>query len=157
MNDVMTSVEFNDLHKLAGKKAYEGEWMSIDREHLQMFSKATYLDPDHVDLTFSKNNEFGSDLIDGFLLLSMLTYWNFKYFPMQGDRLWGLNYGLDKVRFVAPVMLSDRVRPTCTVSRMEKRGEGWFGVLNVTVEKEGSEKPAMTAEWLVLFLESPEK
>lgn len=149
-----TKITFSELPALMGKTAYVSDWMAIDRAHLSLFATATYLDPAHVDLTFSRNNEFGSDLVDGMLLLSLLVYWNFRYFPLQGDKLWGLNYGFDRVRFVTPVMVGERVRATCTVKDMKKRGDGWFGTLAVTVEKEGADKPAMTADWLVLFLES---
>jgi len=149
-----SKISFSDLPTLMGKTAYVSDWMAIDRAHLSLFATATYLDPAHVDLTFSRNNEFGSDLVDGMLLLSLLVYWNFRYFPLEGEKLWGLNYGFDRVRFVTPVMVGERVRATCTVKDMTKRGEGWFGTLSVTVEKEGADKPAMTADWLVLFLES---
>lgn len=154
MSAADTKITFSDLPALVGKTAYVSDWMAIDRAHLKLFAAATYLDPAHVDLTFSRNNELGEDLVDGMLLLSLLVYWNFRYFPLEGDRLWGLNYGFDKVRFVAPVMVGERLRATCTVKDMKKRGDGWFGTLAVTVEKEGADKPAMTADWLVLFLES---
>lgn len=147
-------IAFPELPELMGKTAYVSDWMAIDRAHLKLFATATYLDPAHVDLSFSRNNEFGEDLVDGFLLLSMLVYWNFRYFPLQGEKLWGLNYGFEKVRFITPVMVGDRVRATCVVKDMKKRGDGWLGTLSVAVEKEGADKPAMTAEWLVLFLES---
>lgn len=153
MTEADKKITFSELPALMGKTAYVSDWMAIDRAHLSLFATATYLDPAHVDLTFSRNNEFGADLVDGMLLLSMLVYWNFRYFPLEGERLWGLNYGFEKVRFVTPVMVGDRVRATCTVADMKKRGDGWLGTLSVTVEKEGADKPAMTAEWLVLFLE----
>lgn len=153
MTPPVSKIAFPDLPALMGKTAYVSDWMAIDRAHLKLFATATYLDPAHVDLTFSRNNQFGEDLVDGMLLLSMLVYWNFRYFPLEGEKLWGLNYGFEKVRFVTPVMVGDRVRATCTVKDMKSRGDGWLGTLSVTVEKEGASKPAMSADWLVLFLE----
>ena len=146
-------ISFAELPTLVGKTAYVSNWMEIDREHLQMFAKSCYLEPANVDMSFSRNNAFGSDLVDGFLLLSMLVFWNFKDFPMQSDRAWGLNYGLNRVRWITPVMVGDKVRAECKVVSMEPRGEGWLGQLDITVIKEGDDRPAMTAEWLCLFME----
>ncbi len=148
-----TQISFAELPTLVGKTAYVSDWMAVDREHLQMFAKSCYLEPENVDMSFSKNNAFGSDLVDGFLLLSMLVFWNFKDFPMKSDRAWGLNYGLNRVRWITPVMVGDKVQAECKVVSMEPRGDGWLGVLDVTVTKEGAERPAMTAEWLCLFKE----
>lgn len=149
-----TKITFSELPALLGKTAYVSDWMAVDRAHLSLFATATYLDPAHVDLTFSRNNEFGSDLVDGMLLLSMLVYWNFRYFPLDSEKLWGLNYGFEKVRFVTPVMVGDRVRATCKVTDMKKRGDGWLGTHSITVEKEGADKLAMLAEWHLLYLET---
>lgn len=146
-------IAFEDLPTLVGQTAYVSDWMAVDREHLQMFAQSCYLSPENVDMSFSQNNAFGSDLVDGFLLLSMLVFWNFKDFPLTGEKTWGLNYGLDRVRWITPVMVGDPVRATCAVRKMERRGEGWLGTLDVTVEKQGADRPAMTAEWLCLFLE----
>ncbi len=153
MTERPDSVAFADLPSLVGKTAYVSDWMAVDREHLQMFAKSCYLTPDHVDMSFSQNNAFGADLVDGFLLLSMLVFWNFKDFPLAGEGTWGLNYGLNRVRWITPVMAGDPVRAECVVRSMEKRGNGWLGTLDVTVTKQGDAQPAMRAEWLCLFLE----
>ncbi len=107
-------IKFHDFRALEGKTAYVSEWMPIDREHLKMFASATYMDSQHSDLSSSQNNEFGPDLVDGFLILSLLTYWNAKYLPVDKTRLWGLNYGLDTVRFLEPVMVGDPIRAPVT-------------------------------------------
>lgn len=147
-------ISFAELPTLVGKTAYVSDWMAVDREHLQMFARSCYLESENVDMSFSKNNAFGSDLVDGFLLLSLLVFWNFKDFPMKSGRAWGLNYGLNRVRWITPVMVGDNVRAECKVVSMDRRGDGWLGVLDVTVSKEGAERPAMTAEWLCLFKEN---
>ena len=146
-------IEFANLPDLVGKTAYVSDWMAIDSEHLQLFAKSCYLDPDHVDLAFSKNNPYGAELVDGFLLLSMLVFWNFKELPLKGGKAWGLNYGLNRVRWITPVMVGDRIRAKCDVLAMEPRRCGWLGALKIAVETEGGERPAMDAEWLCLFME----
>ena len=147
-------IKFTNFKELEGKLAYVSEWMPIDREHLKMFASATYMDSQHSDLSISQNNEFGPDLVDGFLILSLLTYWNAKYLPVDKTGLWGLNYGLDTVRFLEPVMVGDPIRARCDVGKIDPWKDGWRGELKLTVEKEGAAKPAMVAEWVVLFLKN---
>lgn len=149
------TIGFEELDSLIGQVAYESDWMSIDREHLGLFAKSCYLEADRVDMTFSQNNAFGSDLVDGFLLLSMLVFWNFKDFPLKDQDVWGLNYGLNKVRWLTPVMVGDNLRAKCRVLDMQRRGDGWLGTLDVTIEKEDADRPAMKAEWLCLFKRGP--
>lgn len=153
MIDSLSPVAFDDLPSLQGRTVYVSEWTTVDREHLQMFARSCYLAPENVDMRFSQNNALGADLVDGFLLLSMLVFWNFKHFPLVGKNIWGLNYGLNRVRWITPVMIGDPLRAECAVREIKRRGEGWLGTLDVSVHKQGSERPAMIAEWLCLFLE----
>ena len=97
----------------------------------------------------------GPDLVDGFQVLSLLTYWNAKYLPVDKTGLWGLNYGLDTVRFLEPVMGGDPIRARCDVVKIAPWKDGWRGELKLTVEKDGAARPAMVADWIVLFLEKP--
>ena len=97
----------------------------------------------------------GPDLVDGFQVLSLLTYWNAKYLPVDKTGLWGLNYGLDTVRFLEPVMGGDRTRARCDVVEIAPWKDGWRGELKLTVEKGGAARPAMVADWIVLFLQKP--
>ena len=136
MIDSLSPVAFDDLPSLQGRTVYVSEWTTVDREHLQMFAQSCYLAPENVDMRFSQNNALGADLVDGFLRLSMRVVWNFK-----------------RVRWITPVMLGDPLRAECAVREIKRRGEGWLGTLDVRVHKQGSERPAMTAEWLCLFLE----
>ena len=95
-----------------GEEYYTSDWFQLDEDHLRQFSYSTYLDPQHVDLTISKNNPYGADLVDGFWMVSMLLYFNFKYGRRESDKEYGFNYGLNKVRFTAPLMLGERIRLT---------------------------------------------
>jgi acyl dehydratase len=147
------AIEFASLPELVGETAYVSDWMTIDVEHLRLFAESCYLAPEHVDLAFSKNNPYGAELVDGFLLLSMLVFWNFRELPLKGGQAWGLNYGLNRVRWITPVMVGDNIRAKCDVLAMEPRNGGWLGTMEITVEREASEKPAMVAEWLCLFME----
>ncbi len=94
-------VMFDQAEQLLGHQDVSG-WLTIDRAHLSEFAHATYLDPAYVDLTPSRNHALGPDLVDGFLLLSLLVQFEFAVPLVQTDGRYGYNYGLDRVRFTAP-------------------------------------------------------
>ncbi|TWP38489.1 MaoC/PaaZ C-terminal domain-containing protein [Leekyejoonella antrihumi] len=134
-----------------GDTYFTSDWLEIDREHLEKFAWSTYLDPEHVDLTTSHNNPLGGDLVDGFLLLSLLLYFKFKHAPRFSEQQWGFNYGLNKVRFTAPVMLGQRLRLRSTITAVVPRGDGALVTTDNVLDVEGQVKPAMVAEWLSLW------
>lgn len=145
-------VTLAELESLVGKTFFESPWMSIDQEHLKQFAFATYLDDEHADLTASKNNPLGSTLVDGFLLLSMLTMFHFNNSPIKGEGIYGFNYGTDRVRFMNPVFVGENIRLVSTIVSAETRPDGTVLVTSDnTVEIEGKEKPAMVARWVSLF------
>lgn len=131
---------------------FESPWMAVDAEHLGQFAYSTYLDPEHTDLTASKNNPLGAELVDGFLLLSMLTAFHFNNSPVTGEGIYGFNYGMDRVRFTHPLFIGQRIRCVATIAAAEARADGTYLVTtDNTIEIEGNEKPAMVARWVTLF------
>ena len=141
----------NEISSYIGQALFTSDWFSIDEEHLKMFAQATYLDEQYVDLTTSRNNPLGSRLVDGFMSLSLLTYFGFKYSPLMTEGEWALNYGLNRVRFITPLMLGDKIRLHAKV--LEVRAHASGGILVTTENKleiEGTSKPAMVAELLAL-------
>lgn len=133
-----------------GQEYFLSDWFQLDREHLQQFAWSTYLDPAHVDLDVSKNNPMGADLVDGFWQLSALLYFHFKYGRRESANEYGFNYGLDKVRFPAPLMLGQRVRVRAQVLAIEPRPAGLLMTTRNTMEVEGQERPSMVADLLLL-------
>ena len=146
------AIHLPELADHVGELFFESPWMAIDQEHLGQFAFSTYLDPAYTDLTASKNNPLGAELIDGFLLLSMLTAFHFNNSPIEGEGIYGFNYGMDRVRFTHPVFVGQRIRCVATVAAVEPRKDGTFLVTtDNTIEIEGVEKPAMVARWVSLF------
>lgn len=130
------------------------EWLEMDQEHLSAFAKGSYLEPERVDLTVSRNNAFGPTLVDGFLLLSLLVYFDFSspLAPVEGG--YGLNYGVDRVRFTKPVFVGDRVRLKRVVAEAKSKSATRVLVtLDTEIEVEGSEQSAMYARWLYLLVD----
>jgi acyl dehydratase len=150
-------VTFDQLEKLVGHQDVSG-WRVIDREHLREFAHATFLDPVYVDLTPSQNHVLGPELVDGFLLLSLLVHFEFAAPLMRTEGGYGFNYGLDRVRFTRPVFADQPVRVRREVVDVRRRSATRVLVtMDATLEVEGSADPAMVARWLLLYVNGREE
>lgn len=146
------AITLDTLGEYVGQELFRSPYMAIDQEHLAEFSSATYLDPQYTDLTASKNNPLGATLVDGFLLLSMLTAFQFNNSPLVEAGMYGFNYGLDRVRFTRPVFVGENIRCVATLVEAEARPDGtWRVITDNVIEVEGSDKPAMVARWVCLY------
>ncbi len=136
---------------LAGKVGTEvgvGDWHTITQEQIDGFADAT-LDHQwiHVDLEKAAAGPFGKPIAHGFLTLSLLS----AIAPTVdvGEVRMGINYGLDRVRFITPVPVGSRVRARSVLREVKEVTGGYQLKSEVTVELEGSERPACVAETLV--------
>jgi len=150
----MTSALLAELQPQVGQ-TFHSEWLLIDQAMIDRFAEATgdfqYI---HVDPERAAQTPFGGTIAHGFLTLSLLSRLNatLPRPPIKGIRM-GINYGLDRVRFVHPVRSGSRVRAVTTFAAIEEKRPGQFQqTLNITVEIEGVEKPALTAVWINQFL-----
>ena len=144
-------VNIEDIADFLGKEVGLTDWIEINQTQINKFADATgdhqYI---HVDEGRAAETPFGATIAHGFLTLSLLS----KLSSMNGgvklkNSVMGINYGLDKVRFVSPVKVNSRVRARFElVSAEEKKPKHYLLKHNVTVEIEGVEKPALIAEWL---------
>lgn len=145
-------IPLHEIHLHLGEDFFTSDWLAIDASHLSAFATASYLDPEHADLTASKNNPLGATLVDGFLLTSLLTMFHFNHSPVMGEGIYGFNYGLDRVRYTLPVFLGQRIRCVSTIANAIQRPDGSVLVTtDNTIEVDGESKPAMVARWLTLF------
>lgn len=127
---------------------FTSDWLQVEEGPIRQFATSTYLDDKHVDLSVSRNNPMGSDLVDGFWMLSMLLHFHFKYVERQANSEYGFNYGLNKVRFITPVMIGDEVRVTAELLDEKPHGEGRLITTRNTMYVRGKEKPCMVADLL---------
>ena len=144
-------VNIEDIADFLGKEVGLTDWIEINQAQINNFADATgdhqYI---HVDEDRAAETPFGATIAHGFLTLSLLS----KLSSMNGgiklkNSVMGINYGLDKVRFVSPVKVNSRVRARFElVSAEEKKPKHYLLKHNVTVEIEDVEKPALIAEWL---------
>ena len=107
----------------------------------------------HVDVERAKATPFGGTIAHGFLTLSLLVHLCLPFIPEPKNRKLVVNYGFDKVRFSAPVKVGKRIRAVAKLGEVSERRPGNIVTrLDVTVEIEGENKPALVAEWLSLHV-----
>jgi acyl dehydratase len=141
-----TSLKIRDLESRVGQEIAQSPWVEIAQERIDLFAKATEdFQWIHVDPARARASPFGSTIAHGFLTLSMLPKLIESTFEFS-DRKMGVNYGLNKVRFTAPVPAGAKIRGRFTLAKYEKLEGGVQTTWSVTVEREGGEKPAMVAE-----------
>jgi acyl dehydratase len=138
-----------ELPSWVGREIGPGEWHEITQERVDAFAGATgdhqWI---HVDPERAKDGPFGGTIAHGYLTLSLVPMLNWELWTYTGVAM-GVNYGSDKVRFLTPVKVGSRVRLRVTPLSVDPRPDGSLLVKNrMTVEVEGSEKPALVAETL---------
>jgi acyl dehydratase len=141
-----------DLEAAIGQEIGPTEWFTVDQARINGFADDT---EDHqwihVDQERAAAGPFGTTVAHGFLTLSLLPYFSSQLRSVEGVRM-GINYGLDRVRFPTPVAIGSRLRARSTLISLDKVGEGAVQLVNrVTVEVEGSAKPACVADTVSRF------
>ncbi|HEY0173779.1 MAG TPA: MaoC family dehydratase [Pyrinomonadaceae bacterium] len=149
----MTEVEgVARLGELIGQEVGVSEWVEVSRERILGFAEATedrqwiHTDPERA----ARESPFGTTVAHGFLTLSLLSEMGRTAVAVGGVRM-GLNYGLNRVRFVSPVPAGSRVRGRFALAAVEEVEGGAQATWGVTVEREGGERPCCVAEWLVRY------
>ena len=124
-------------------------WLDVTQDRITAFGGITLdFDPDHIDPVQAAGRQFGIAVNQGFLTLSLLTYFleSAKAIPSHRSHM---NYGLDRVRWTAPVPVGSRIRGRFDLADVAPKEDGVYLItFDVTVEIEGQQKPAMVARWL---------
>ncbi|MCC5950558.1 MAG: MaoC family dehydratase [Acidimicrobiia bacterium] len=144
---------FEKYQAALGENEGTGEWFEVTQETVNAFADITHDHQFiHVDPEAAKATPFGGTIAHGFLTLSMLTHLS-ATIPQDTSRfqgiLMGVNYGFDKVRFVSPVPVGSRIRASSVLSDVQLKSANDVQVTRtMTIEVEGSDRPACVAEWL---------
>lgn len=148
----MQIVNVENASELVGSSLGASDWVLVDQATIDAFAQVTgdhqFI---HVDPERARATPFGGTIAHGFLTLSLLASLTPENaIVLEGVRM-GVNYGFDKVRFLAPVPAGSRIRARHRLLALENKGGGrWLTNTEVTVDIEGSDKPALIAEWLGL-------
>ena len=139
-----------DLAACVGQEVAVSDWVTISQEQVNRFAEATgdhqWI---HVDVERARAGPCGAPIAHGFLTLSLLPVFFESAFDIRGSRM-GVNYGLNRVRFTAPVPVGSRLRARMTLQASEPIEQGGVQMTwGVVVEREGSDKPVCFAESLV--------
>jgi acyl dehydratase len=141
------------LKDLVGQEIAVTSWFNVTQERIQQFADAT-LDHQwiHVDVDRARRESpFKAPIAHGFLTLSLLPHFMHEALEIkQGVRL-GVNYGLNRLRFVSPVPAGSNIRARIVLQSLKDVQDGMEAVFNATVELEGGAKPACVAEWVVRY------
>jgi acyl dehydratase len=142
-----TAVSLRELESRVGQEVGVSPWVEMSQARIDEFARATEdFQWIHVDPQKAKTSPFGTTIAHGFLTLSMLPRLSESTFEFS-DRKMGVNYGLNKVRFTAPVPAGSRIRGRFVLARYEKiEGNGVQTTWAVTMEREGGDKPVCVAE-----------
>ena len=141
------------MNPRVGELQGTGDWFTVTQDQINQFADVTHdhqfihIDPERA----AAETPFGGTIAHGFLTLSMLT----RLQESIGTDLWRregldmfLNYGFDKVRFISPVPSGARIRASAVLSKVELKGTSVQTTRTMTVEIEGTDRPALVAEWI---------
>lgn len=149
----MPVASIEEIQAQVGGEVGVSDWVLVDQARIDAFAEITE-DPQfiHIDPVAAAKTPFGGTIAHGFLTLSLLSRMAFDAMLRPDNVKMGVNYGFEKVRFIAPVRSGKRIRGRFTlVSIEEKRPGQWQFLHHVTVEIEGEDKPALTADWIGLI------
>ena len=141
-----------NLKDLIGCEVAVSDWIEVSQARIDQFAEATGDNQwIHVDAERARRESpFKQTIAHGFLTVSLLSELGKSAMEIGGVRM-GINYGLNRVRFVAPVFADSKIRGRFTLAELEEINGGVQATWGVTVERENGEKPCCVAEWLVRY------
>ena len=148
----MTAIDVARLGDLAGREIGVSDWLVVAQDRIDAFADATgdrqWI---HVDAERARTETaFGTTIAHGFLTLSLVSALVRDAVAVDGVRM-ALNYGLNRVRFVSPVPSGSRIRARVALAKIDDLSDSIQAIWNVTIERDGGDKPAVVAEWIVRY------
>ena len=142
----------DEIRGRVGSETGVSRWIEVNQQSIDLFADVTgdhqFI---HTDPVAAAETPFGGTIAHGFLTLSLLSQMAKDAMLVPEGRKMGVNYGFDRVRFIAPVRSGKRVRGRFLLARFdEKRPGEWQFLHQVTVEIEGEDRPALVADWIGL-------
>ena len=147
------TITFEEYQSRIGQEIGVSEWVLVDQARIDGFADVTEdWQAIHVDPERARQAGFRGTIAHGFLTASLLAAMLPSALPLMAGVTTGFNYGLDKLRFLAPVHSGKRIRGHFILNDCAERSPGeWRFVFDVSVEIEDEAKPALVAQWLILY------
>lgn len=147
-------IDLDEYSRRVGQEIGVSSWRTIDQALIDKFADITddhqFI---HVDPVRAAQTPFGSTIAHGMLVLSLISTMSYEAVPTIRGATMNINYGFDRVRFVSPVPVNSRLRGRFVLAELSHRGAGQISTrYDVTIEREGSEKPAAAVEWLTMVV-----
>lgn len=145
------TVSTDQVSNYLGQEVGVTEWLEIDQDRINKFADATgdhqYI---HIDPERAAQTPFGTTIAHGFLTLSLMSMLSNDNGGIKLENaVMGINYGLDKVRFISPVKVGSKIRARFQLLSAEEKKPSYYLLKHkVTIDIEGEDKPALIAEWL---------
>jgi acyl dehydratase len=149
----MPSITLEELQNKVGQRIGSSRWFTIDQPRIDAFADLTedhqYI---HIDPKRAAQTDLGSTIAHGFLTVSLLSAMYYDAMPKLEGAEMGLNYGFNKLRFLSPVHVDARIRGHFDLLHLRHTGQKVTETMQVSVEIEGSDRPALVAEWVNLYM-----
>lgn len=150
----MKLIPKEEMVNAVGTKLDPSDWVVLDQERINTFADCTedhqFI---HIDEEKAAQTPFGGTIAHGFLTLSMMAKFSEESMIAPEGMVMGMNYGCDRLRFLAPVRAGKRVRMHSEVLNVDRKDDNRFLVkIGVSMEIEGEETPALVAEWLHMLV-----
>jgi acyl dehydratase len=150
----MPLAAIDEIRRRIGTEVGISSWLTVDQARIDAFAEATedrqFI---HIDPAAATQTQFGGTIAHGFLSLSLLSRMGAEAMLLPEGLKLAVNYGFDRIRFLAPVKSGKRLRGRFTLDSIAEKAPGQLLMRHqVTVEIEGEEKPALTADWLSLMV-----
>ena len=148
----MSTINRNEIKDYIGYEPEPSAWHQVTQEQIDQFAECT-IDHQfiHVDPEKAAQTPFGTTIAHGFLTLSMLSYFAEQFALVIDGMYMGINSGFDKIRFLTPVKVNSNIRARAKFLEFDESKPGQFRIkIEITVEIEGEENPALVAEWITI-------
>ncbi|MDA5193846.1 MaoC family dehydratase [Alphaproteobacteria bacterium LMG 31809] len=151
---MLKTIPKDQLTDYVGKELGISDWFLVDQDRVNRFADVTldhqfiHVDPERA----AKETMLGGTIAHGFLTLSLLPHLIENLIIVPEGMTWGMNYGFEKIRFLAPLRVGSEIRARLTLRNLTERNRGQYQfTFDVSVEVKGSDKPILVAEWLSLI------
>jgi hypothetical protein len=145
-------VPFEDIPALEGR-SFLGDWFTVDPARLPLFDEASYVTDNPYPLG---PDGYPENMVEGFHLVALLDHLVNPLLRISGGPCIGWNYGLDRVRFVSPVLAGQKIRVSGTIGAVRRKHDGFLILCRCAVAVDGRDRPGMVADWWTYWRREPD-